>query len=152
MRRINIIAEGRTEVKFIEKILSEYHLFKDNEIYLSAITIETSRGHKGGDIQFHKRYKKEVKRLLKEKDNPIVSSLIDFFRLYKDFPSYDNSKKITNKYEKIKFLEDSIAKEIEKEIGIDAYRFLPYIQLHEFEALLFSDIKGLKTIILSNLC
>jgi len=148
MKRINIIAEGQTEQRFIEKTLAEYSLFKDNEIYLCAITIETSRGHKGGGVDFDK-YKDKVINLLYENDKPIVTSMIDFYRLNKDFPAFADSKQFSNKYERVDFLKEAILKEIEKEIPkrIDINRFLPYIQLHEFEALLFSDIKGLKAII-----
>jgi len=143
MKRINIIVEGKTERKFVEKVLNPYFHFIDNRFSLFAISVETSIGHKGGDIRFS-RYKKRVVELLKEKDNPIVTSLIDFYRLSKDFPQYDNSQKITDKYEKVKFLENAIKEDIEKEV--DTYRFLAYIQLHEFEGLLFSDIKGFNVI------
>jgi len=139
MKRINIVVEGQTERKFIEKVLEPYFHTINNEIFLFAIPIETSIGHKGGDLKFS-RYKKRVIELLKEKDNPIVTSLIDFYRLSKDFPQYDNSPKITDKYERVHFLENAIKESIGKEI--DTYRFLPYIQLHEFEGLLFSDIRG----------
>ena len=147
MKRINIIAEGQTEQRFIEDFLAEYSVFKNNEIYLLAITMETSRGHKGGGINFD-RYKDKVINLLYENDEPIVTSLIDFYGLNKDFPDYSDSEKIPNKSERVDFLEKAILKDIEKDIPkrIDINRFLPYIQLHEFEGLLFSDIKGFKTI------
>jgi len=143
MKRINIIVEGQTERKFIEELLNPYFHTINSEIFLFAIPVETSIGHKGGDLKFS-RYKKRVIELLTEQDKPIVSSLIDFYKLRNDFPQYENSEKIADKYEKIHFLENAIKGDIKREI--DTYRFLPYIQLHEFEGLLFSDVKGFNAI------
>lgn len=47
------------------------------------------------------------------------------------------SKKITNLYDRMHFLFDRLLLDITEELRP---RFIPYIQLHEFEALLFSNI------------
>ena len=73
---------------------------------------------------------------MKSQNDLIVTSLIDFFRLKKDFPKYNEASKIVDKTTRISFLEDSIREEITSRF------FLPYIQLHEFEGLLFTDIHG----------
>jgi len=139
MKRINIIVEGQTEESFIKNILAPYFRSINSEFILIGITVETSRGHKGGDMKFD-RYKNEIMKRLNEKDKPIVTSMIDLYKLREDFPFYDDSKKIQDKYKRVEFLEKKIEKEINNE------RFVPYIQLHEFEGLLFSDIKGFKYI------
>ena len=48
----------------------------------------------------------------------------------------DTEKKITDKIKRVSFLEQAVGKDI------SSNRFIPYIQLHEFEGLLFSDTKG----------
>jgi hypothetical protein len=62
--------------------------------------------------------------------------LIDYFHLRTDFPGYTASLAIANKNARMDYLEQQIA------AIITDGRFIPYIQLHEFEGLLFSDIRG----------
>jgi hypothetical protein len=51
-----------------------------------------------------------------------------------DFPSLAASRKKKDPYHRIRVVEDALA------TSIGDYRLLPYIQLHEFEALLFADV------------
>ncbi|MHB8261179.1 MAG: DUF4276 family protein [Bacteroidia bacterium] len=134
MRGLYIIVEGQTEEEFVKTSLQPY-LFNYGINDVRPILIETSPGHKGGDLKFI-RYKLNIENLLKREKDIIVTSLIDFFRLKSNFPKYDEAKNIANKNTRVTFLENSI-----KEIITDN-RFVPYIQLHEFEGLLFSDKKG----------
>ena len=53
------------------------------------------------------------------------------------FQGYEEASRTGDPYERVKLLEGSLAKDIGDS------RFIPYIQLHEFEALLLSDPKKL---------
>lgn len=70
------------------------------------------------------------------KNDYIVTTFIDFFRLPHDMPHYEDCMKKPDKIEQIQSLEAAINE------AIDDRRFFSYIQLHEFEALLFSSNKG----------
>ena len=59
--------------------------------------------------------------------------MFDFYGLPQDFPGYTESQRITDVYQKISFLEKSF----QDDIGDS--RFIPYIQLHEFETLIFAN-------------
>jgi hypothetical protein len=61
------------------------------------------------------------------------TTMIDFYALPKDFPGYEESRKQSNSQKRIAILEHAFQTDIKD------YRFIPYIQCHEFEALLFSD-------------
>ena len=65
----------------------------------------------------------------------VVTTFVDFFRC----PELPNQKDIEALPSHIKRVE-----EMEKSISddINDWRFIPYIQLHEFEALLFSAVNG----------
>jgi hypothetical protein len=63
--------------------------------------------------------------------------MFDLYALPKDFPEFEQSNKLLDSYIKVKALESSFAKDI------NHYRFIPYIQLHEFEALIFTDLTEL---------
>lgn len=97
--------------------------------------METSPGYKGGDVSYA-RYKLNAEKLLKQEQDIIVTSLIDFFRLKTDFPNFQQSTAIADKVVRVQYLEQAIAADINN------HRFVPYIQLHEFEGLLFSSNNG----------
>ena len=61
------------------------------------------------------------------------STMFDLYALPDDFPGFEESKKKPSPYDRVQVLEDSLG------IQVTYRRFVPYIQLHEFEALLFSD-------------
>ena len=72
-----------------------------------------------------------------------VSLLVDYYGI-KDsysFPGWEESKGIASKEARWKFLCDRMSADIAPEL---AQRFIPYMQIHEFESLLFSDIDVFK--------
>jgi len=134
LKAIYLIVEGQTEEEFVRNSLSPY-LMSHGIHDVRAIKIETSPGFKGGDLKYS-RFKPNVRKLLYQRNDVIVSSLIDYFRLRNDFPEYDNSQKFLNPVARVTNLEKACAMDINDD------RFLPYIQLFEFEGLLFSEDKG----------
>lgn len=99
--------------------------------YIHAQTITTNRKqHKKGGVGSYGKFKNEIQRTLGQ-GHVIVTTLIDFFRLPTDFPGYtDDSLRVG---------------EIEAAIHADFDNhpdFLPYIQRHELEALMFSSVDG----------
>ncbi len=76
---------------------------------------------------------------LKNDKTAFVTTLIDYYGLYKkyQFPGWDESLNVVDKYLRMDFLEKSMSESIDDEFR---HRYLPYIQLHEFEGLLFNDI------------
>jgi hypothetical protein len=134
-RVLNILVEGETEKEFVNNLIYP-HLLAADISNIRPITIETSPGFKGGDVRYHARYKPNIISLLYGKEDMIVTSLIDFYKLRNDFPGFAESKEIKDINNRVKFLEDSCFKDVNDN------RFIPYIQLHEFEGLLFTDFKG----------
>jgi len=138
MRGVYIICEGHTEKEFVNSVLRPY--FNNYQIYdVRPILMSTGKSQKGGDIKFD-RLKLNIETLLKHNNDIIVSTLIDFYKLKSDFPKYELALKINNKIKRVDFLENSLAE------VINNHRFNPYIQLHEFEALVFSSIGGFASI------
>jgi len=63
--------------------------------------------------------------------------LIDFYRLRNDFPKFSEAQQFQNNpVQKVTFLEQACFDDINDR------RFIPYIQLHEFEGLLFTKMDG----------
>ena len=88
-----------------------------------------------GGLQSYEQFKRDILKLVKDK-SVIISTLIDFYALPSNFPLYQESTQIPTIYEKVSCLENAI------KADIGAENLIPYLQIHEFEALLFADIKG----------
>ena len=133
MKRIIIICEGPTEKEFCEKTLLPYFFKKD--ILIQAPLIKASRG---GIVKWSK-LKSQIDLHLKTESQAYVTTFIDYYGLYAkyEFPNWDESLKIVDKQQRMSFLEEGMKDAIAEEYR---YRFIPYMQLHEFEGLLFNDI------------
>ena len=136
MKYLIIVVEGQTEQEFVNDILRPY--FAEHGIYhVSARLIQTSRTGKGGFVNFQ-HLQNDVNRILANEPNAIVTTFIDFFRCPNNMPKYNEAIQKGNHQEAVEILEIGMAD------LFNNHRFIPYIQLHEFEALLFSSDKGFK--------
>ena len=136
MKRLIIVAEGQTEETFVNDILAPD--FKKYDIQVTARLIGKP-GHKGGVLDY-KRAKLDVMLLLKQDWNVYCSTMIDFFRLPDTFPGMPTPANIST-INKAILLENAFFEDINRSIEdkLRPDRFIPYIQMHEFEGLLFSD-------------
>lgn len=134
MKRLIIVVEGDTEKEFVEKTLRPYFATKD-VFNISCYKIKKTNG----GLTNYDNLKTDLLSAIHE-ENVIVTTLIDFYALPKNFPQYDEAKLIGDKEQRLSFLEESIINDLAK----DGYlpKLHPYIQLHEFEALLFTNIEG----------
>lgn len=137
MIRLGIIGEGLSEQNLAEKIIGPH--LQPHAVYSFARQIVTKRkasqkDAKGG-MPCYERVKEDILRLINGDRALIVTSMFDFYALPRNFPDYKKIDNIQDPYEKIKFLEKSFAEDIASD------RFLPYIQLHEIEALFFANIQ-----------
>jgi len=133
MKRLYIVVEGQTEEEFIKKVLAPYLLLQ-GILCVTPVAIHRAHGARGGMVSYEP-LKNDVLRLLREGDAPIVSTLIDFFRC-PDTPGEEVWNKATNHQQEVELREQEIGRDI------GSRHFIPYIQLHEFEALLFSSDVG----------
>ncbi len=84
--------------------------------------------------------KKQIENHLKQDPEVFVTTLIDYYGVYKkhSFPKWDEAQTIMDKADRLILLEESMKAELEDDIR---FRFIPYFQLHEFEGLLFNKIE-----------
>jgi len=132
MTRIIVICEGETEKEFCQTILSPYFLKK--ELIIQAPLIKKSMG---GIVKW-RNLKKQILLHLKT-DKAYVTTLIDYYGLHNKFgfPSWDEAHKESDKNKRMDILEDGMQKDIDDAVR---HKFIPYIQLHEFEGLLFNKL------------
>ena len=143
MSDIYIIVEGQTERTFIRDILAPYEANKKIYIYP---TIIGKPGHKGGNISFE-RATNDIGKFLKQRDNIYISTMFDYIRIDKNWPGMDIIRKhiqdrdiITAQFKAETMESATLERIVNLFPGYNAdKRFIPYIGMHEFEALLFSN-------------
>lgn len=138
MKRIEIIVEGQTEQEFISSILAPY-LYDHGIMPVTPICIRTSATGRGGFTNYN-HLKNDVLRALSSRDpDLVVSMFVDYFRVpQKHMPGYNLWMNEQNHFRQVEMMEAEIGKDIADR------RFVPYIQMHEFEALLFSSAAGVR--------
>jgi len=133
--RLNITSEGQTEHRFVKDVL--YKHLQPMHIYCDVRSVLTSKEYKKrGGMKNYARAKKDIKQWMSHessKENRF-STMFDFYALPKDFPGFVDAQKLNDPYAKVKCIEDAFAADICDN------RFIPYIQLHEFESLLFTNL------------
>ena len=139
--RLNITAEGQTEERFVKHILASHlgNLNISTNVRRVLTSKDKRKSYRGGLINYRKA-KKDIETWLKEDHNSEsrFTTMFDLYALPNDFPKYVDAQKITNPYQKVEFLEEAMKEDI------GDFRFIPYIQLHEFEALILSNPRNLE--------
>jgi hypothetical protein len=76
-----------------------------------------------------------LRKLAQEKgDDVFFTTMIDLYAIHPQFPGLDEAEKLRHlPYKRVEHLEQHFAQDIGDS------RFVPYIQLHEYEAYLFAD-------------
>ena len=140
MIRVVVVCEGQTEETFVRDVLGPH--FAPTGLYLMAQTIETSPGHRGGALNYD-RVKLHLRNTLRQSSAPVVTTFFDLYRLDKRFPGFDRSMGVDGLRAKVEALNVALAADVVDLAECDPARFIPHIQPHEFEALLFSDVATL---------
>lgn len=140
MTRVVVICEGQTEETFVRDVLEPH--FSPSGLYLNAQTIETSPGHRGGALNYD-RVQRQLRNTLRQTSAPVVTTFFDLYRLDKRFPGFDTAMAKGSMREKVDALNAALTADIVALAECEPARFIPHIQPHEFEALLFSDVATL---------
>jgi len=138
MKHINIIVEGDSEEAFVNDVLVKH--FAQLNIFVSARKIKTgwdkhnNKPSKGGLLKYIK-FRNDVLRWIEADRNQLqfwYTSMLDLYAFPIDdlSPYKENIQSIRDPYQKILTLETAIAE------NINHPKFIPYVQLHEFEAFL----------------
>lgn len=138
---IHVLCEGQTEQSFVEAVLKPY-LMDCGVKAVKTVIVSTKKNFRGGIVSYS-QVKKDLLLMGAgfhdgQYERHLFTTMIDFYALPKDFPGYEDAQKVADKYERISFLEAAFAEDIGM-LGC----FVPYLQLHEFEALVFCGIEYL---------
>jgi hypothetical protein len=134
MAKVLILVEGQTEEAFVKNLLAAHLATK--EVIVVPVIVATKRlltgdKRRGGYVPYP-RLRAEILRLLNDSSAACVTTMLDYYGLAPEFPGRETPQGKTA-LEKVVFVEQAWA------VDINHQRFLPYLALHEFEAMLFTE-------------
>lgn len=134
MIRLCIIVEGETEEAFVDDVLAP-HLW-ESEVFAYSRLLATSPATRGG-VTTYAKARRDVLESIHADPKARFTTMLDLYGLPREWPGVRESDGVLDVYERVGSIEEAFADDIGDR------RFLPYIQIHEFEALLLSDPQAL---------
>lgn len=138
MVRLYLFAEGSTELTFADTVLKPY--LANFGVYMHSpvlIAHAKKRGviRRGGGHKYLPMKNDILRFLAQERQGTVFfTTMIDLYAIHSDFPQLEEAESLRHlPYERVEMLEQAFVKDIGDR------RFIPHIQLHEYEAYLFSD-------------
>ncbi len=139
MKQILILVEGQTEEAFVKEVLNPY--LNQHGRHLTPIIINTKivkggMNYKGG-IDNYGQVKRDLARLVRQ-NSLTVTTFFDYYGLPNDFPGVAAKETLGTVEQRVTQIEKALFDDIGQR------NLIPYIQLHEFETLLFTSIEGFR--------
>lgn len=138
MNRVLVLVEGQTERAIIEQVLAPH--FGTHGLSLHAKLLGKP-GHKGG-IRAFDAVRTEALALLRQEPRSFVSTFLDYYGLPASWPGIGDARGKAAQ-EKARIVEVAMHESVRQRLVDPGHlrRFLPCVQMHELEALLFVDPK-----------
>lgn len=138
-QRLYITVEGQTERRFADDLLRPYLAQFSLDVRSRVVLTNRKLGKRGGILDYA-RIQDDLWRLMREdgSNEARFTTMVDLYAMPAEFPGWDAARKKALPRDRVTVLEESFCKEMGDR------RFLPYIQLHEFEALLYCDLTQLQ--------
>ncbi len=144
MIKLYIVVEGQTEEAFVNSVLGP-HLQKSG-LWVRPIVVETGRNESGGKARGGGRWKhwwNDLRRLTAGQRGVDVhfTTLVDLYALPADFPEIDIHRGLVDTKRRVSLLESAMKD------AVGDHRLIPYIQRHEFEALVLAAFDSLERLL-----
>lgn len=134
--RLHFIVEGQTEETFVKNTLVPHLAGRGIGAYVRCVETGRKRGvkHSGG-VSGYAQVRRDIRRWMRGDQNSDArfTTMFDLYALPRNFPGYDAATQRADPLQRADALEEALAQDIDDD------RFVPYIQVHEFEALLLAD-------------
>jgi hypothetical protein len=137
--RLYITVEGQAERKFADDVLRPHLAAFSVDVKTRVVLTNRKLGKRGGILDFEKIHG-DLHRLMREDQKPEArfTTMVDLYALPPEFPGWAEARQKGEPKERVAALEEAFR------ANLGDSRFLPYIQLHEFEALLYCDLSQLQ--------
>ncbi len=138
MARLYLFAEGQTEQTFADIVLRPHfaalNVFMQGPV-LIAHARKKGKVHRGGVLKYAPVKDDILRFAAQEKAADVFfTTMMDLYALPDDFPGWKEAEHLRRSpYKRVELLERAFADDIGDS------RFIPHIQLHEYEAYLFAE-------------
>ena len=136
--------EGQTEETFVNKVLAP-HLYDRGYTNVSARLVGNARQRdRRGGIRGWNSVRNDILKHLKEDAGCLATTMVDYYGLPRTGPKAWPGREAAGDLpfpRRAATVEDAMLADIRGEFGGEFHpqRFIPYVMMHEFEGLLFSD-------------
>jgi hypothetical protein len=144
MARLLIHVEGQTEEDFVNEVLRDHLVSQGYESVGARIVGNNRLRRRRGGIRGWPSVRKDIINHLRHDSECIATTMVDFYGLPKQgdgaWPGRANATGLATQ-SKASSVEKALLKNIAEVMGLkfDPKRFVPFVMMHEFEGLLFSD-------------
>lgn len=144
MARLFIHVEGETEETFVNEILAP-HLYRHGFTKVSARLVGNARQRdRRGGIRAWSAVRKDILNHLKEDPVCLATTMVDYYGLPQTGDKAWPGRRAAGARlfaKKAATVESDLLADIRDQMGksFDPDRFIPFVVMHEFEGLLFSD-------------
>jgi len=140
MLRLLIHVEGPTEEDFVNEVLRD-HLLGMGYANVSARIVGNARARdRRGGIRPWPQVKRDIVTHLRQDPGCVTTTIVDYYGLPQDgdgaWPGRREAARLDNA-RRAEAVEAALLADLEEHF--DPRRFMPFVMMHEFEALLFSD-------------
>ena len=144
MTRLLVHVEGQTEESFVIELLVPYLYSKGYTMIGARIVGNARQRDRSGGIKPWQAVREGILNHLKQDAGCLVSTMVDFYGLPQSGAGAWPGRKAaaTTVYSaKAHTVEDALLSDVSQNMGkgFNPNRFVPYVMMHEFEAMLFSD-------------
>lgn len=136
MSRLLILVEGQTEKRFVNEVLAPR--LSGFGVYAGATMIKA----RGSGIGRWEGALKRIVGFLKQDGGQVVSTMVDYYGMPPNWPARASDPPSGATPSQIaEPIERAMLDAVVGKLGgdFDSSRFVPYVMMHEFEAMLFSD-------------
>lgn len=147
MARLLIHVEGQTEEGFVNEILRDHLLNRGYESVGARIVGNSRLKRRRGGIRPWPSVRKDIIYHLRQDLECIATTMVDFYGLPKHGDGAWPGRAVATgqaTHRKAACVEKALLKNVAETMGakFDPIRFVPFVMMHEFEGLLFSDCEA----------
>jgi len=138
--RLLVHVEGQTEEHFVNSVLRDHLVSRGYSLVAPRLMGNARQRSQRGGVRSWDSVKSEIVRHLKEDIGRRVTTMVDFYGLPFSWPGRQAASTLPHG-DKAIAVEAELLNSVVAEMGtgFDPSRFVPFVIMHEFEGLLFSD-------------
>jgi hypothetical protein len=142
LNELVIIVEGETELTFVRDVLAPHLSLHGTSVW----PVLPGRHRHHGGVKKWQVTRQDIIRTLKE--GRYCSTMFDYYAMPADWPGREDAGRF-EWFDRAEIVEKKIFEEITASMGSNFHPkfFVPYVQLHEFEAIAFADVDILASVL-----